>query len=1117
MISRFFIDRPIFASVISIIITLAGGIAVFTLPVAQYPEITPPTVQVSCLYPGADSQVVADTVAAPIEQQVNGVENMLYMSSQSSNDGSYVLTVTFDLGTDLDESMVLVQNRVSLAMPQLPDIVQKLGVDVKKKSPNMLLAINLISPDGSYDDIYMSNYATINITDELARLDGVGDIVFLGARDYSMRIWLDPDKMAWRNIAVGDVIDAIQQQNLQVTAGRIGQPPTRGRVSIQLTTSALGRLAKPEQFGDIVVKTTDEAAATGPRIVRLRDVARVELAAQDYSQTCMLNGQPSVAMGVYQSPGANALQTGNRIRAKMKELQSRFPAGLDYRIVFDTTPFVAESIRQVIGGLRDAIVLVGLVVLLFLQNWRAALIPLIAVPVAIVGTFAAMAAIGFSLNTLSLFGLVLAIGIVVDDAIVVVENVQRLLDEGYPPKEAARRAMDEVTGPVIAVALVLSAVFVPCAFISGITGEFFRQFAVTIAVSMVISAVNSLTLSPALSAILLKPQGARRDSLTWLLDVALGWLFRLFNAAFTGGTSLYVRSVKLMLRTSVLVLALYGGLLYVTYWTFIHAPQGFIPIQDKGWLLVNVELPDSASAQRTEEVLKRVAQIAAETPGVEHTLTVAGESFLIGASSSNYGSMFIILEPFEKRKSFSLNGLLIFLHLREKYPELIRDANVSVFPPPPVNGLGATGGFELMLEDRDNRGPDVLQQQADKLVEIGSANPKLAGVMTLYRAHTPQLYVDINRSKVRTMDVSLTDVSQALQAYLGSIFVNNFNAFGRTWQVNVQADARFRSRTVDIGRLQVRNARDEMVPLSAVVDVRDSTGPAIVTRYNLYEAANVNGRTQMGVSSGEAITIMKEAVKSLGPTALKTEWTGMSLMEIRAGDTAIYVFALAIVFVFLVLAALYESWSLPLAIILVVPLGLLFSVAGVWAFPYMDVGIFTQIGFVVLVGLACKNAILIVEFAEQLRRQGKSLFEATIEASHLRLRPIIMTSCAFILGVVPLIIEGGAGAEMRRSLGVAVFCGMLGVTVFGIFLAPVFYFVIGWLAEQSERTGRWWHLMASLFFSAMLGAVFAFSLWKTTKLGWHWSCIIGVGLALLAGLMVVGVRRSLVRSPTAAE
>ncbi len=1112
MISRFFIDRPIFASVISIIVTLAGGIAVFSLPIAQYPEITPPTVQVSCAYPGANAEVIAGTVAAPIEQQVNGVEDMLYMQSNSGNDGSYVLTVTFALGTDLDTAMVAVQNRVSLAVPQLPEIVQALGIDVKKRSTNMLLAINLISPDGQYNTDYMSNYATINIKDELSRLDGVGDIQFLGERDYSMRIWLNPDQMASRSIAATDVINAVKAQNAQVVAGQVGMPPAGNQVGFQWTISALGRLSTPEEFENIAIKTEVAAGDTAPRRVLLKDVARVELAAQSYSQSCTLDNKPSVAMGIYQSPGANAIQAGQNVLNKIAELAERFPADLQYKIVFDTTPFIAESIRQVFGGLRDAIILVSLVVLLFLQNWRAALIPLIAVPVAIIGTFAAMIAIGFSINTLSLFGLVLAIGIVVDDAIVVVENVQRLIDEGHPPKAAARMAMDEVTGPVVAVALVLSAVFVPCAFISGITGEFFRQFAVTVSVSMLLSAINSLTLSPALAAILLKPRDAQPDLLTRLVDFALSWLFRIFNRAFAASTNFYLNCIRGMVRASLLVLLLYGGLLYLTYWTFTNAPQGFIPLQDKGWLLVNVELPDSASVQRTQEVMEQVADIAHKTPGVAHTLSVSGLSILVNASASNYGSMFIILDPFEDRKSFDLNGLVIFLHLRKLYPELIQSADVSVFPPPPVNGLGATGGFNLMVEDRANQGPDLLQQQTNHLVAEANANPKLAGVMTLYRPHTPEVRIDIDRAKARSMGVLIDDVSQTLQIFLGSVFVNNFNEFGRSWQVNAQADAEYRSRVQDVGRLQVRNNRGQMVPLSSVVSVRDTTGPAIVTRYNMYPAAPINGRTQMGVSSGEAITIMTDAVANAGAGAMKTEWTALSYMQIAAGNTAVYVFALAVVFVFLVLAGLYESWSLPLVIIMAVPVGLLFSVAAVWAVPFMDVGIFTQIGVVVLVGLACKNAILIVEFAEQRMREGRNLHEATMDACHLRLRPIVMTSCAFIFGVVPLIIEGGAGAEMRRSLGIAVFSGMIGVTIVGSFLTPVFYYMIRGIATRGEAQRaqpplRATHLIATACFSLAAGTGLGLLLCRVTNLPTLWVMVGSISVGLAAGALVEGMRQ----------
>jgi multidrug efflux pump len=1051
MLSSFFIDRPIFAAVLSIVITLAGAIAVTSLPVAQYPEITPPTVQVSCQYPGASASVVADTVAAPIEQQVNGVENMLYMSSQSGNDGSYTLTATFDLGTDLNSALVLVQNRVSLAMPQLPNVVQKQGVNVKKKSPDILLVVNFLSPDGRYDDIYLSNYATIFAKDEIARLDGVGDVTLLGERDYSIRVWLDPEKLSARNMTANDVVTALQQQNLAVAPGAIGSAPQMDKCSFQVTLDALGMLTTPEQFGEIIVKTAPaDRDSPNPRIVRVRDVARSELAAQQYGQSSTLDGQPSVGLAVYQLPGGNALTTGELVKAKMRELAERFPDGLEYKIAYDTTPFVQESIDEVFHTLRDAVLLVAVVVLLFLQNWRAALIPLVAVPVAIVGTFSAMAALGFSLNNISLFGLVLAIGIVVDDAIVVVENVERWLEQGLSSREAARRAMQEVTGPVIAVALVLCAVFVPCAFISGITGQFFRQFAITIAVSTVLSAFNSLTLSPALAAILLEPHGAGKDPLAWLLDRTLGPFFHGFNAVFQAGTGLYARLVSSLLRVSLIVLLVYGGLLYLTVWSFGRVPQGFIPLQDKGWLLVNVQLPDSASVQRTEETLAKIGRIAASTPGVAHTVGVSGQSILLGANGSNLGSMFVVLDPFAKRRTAELNGFAIFFKLRAALEGAIPEASVDVFPAPPVEGLGMAGGFKLYVEDRADQGPDALQRSTDALVEKGNAAAGLVGLFSIYRAKTPQIYLDVDRTKVKSLLLSLNDVFQTLQIELGSIYVNNFSAFGRCWQVNVQADRQFRSRLEDVGRLKVRNSWGQMVPLGTLVGARENTGPAMVTRYNMYPAAPINGNTAAGTSSGDAIATLDRLAGEALPRSMKTEWTEMTLMQIRAGNTAMYVFALAVVFVFLVLAALYESWLMPLAVILVVPMCLLCSVAGVASVPHMDINIFTQIGFVVLVGLASKNAILIVEFAKQLHEQGRPLAEATTEACRLRLRPIVMTSLAFILGTVPLVVAGGAGAEMRRTLGIAVFSGMLGVTLFGVVLTPVFFYVLQRITRPSR-------------------------------------------------------------------
>ena len=1060
MISHFFIDRPIFATVLSILITLAGGIAAFTLPVAQYPEVTPPTIQVAASYPGANARIMQDNVAAPIEQQVNGVEKMLYMSSQCTNDGAYSLTITFELGTDLNMAQVLVQNRVSQAMPVLPDIVQRQGVAVKKKSPSTMMIINLVSDEDPathqpiFDALALSNYATIQIKDELARLKGVGDVAFMGQRDYSMRVWLNPEKMTSLELTASDVVQALQNQNVQVAAGQIGQPPAPRGQDFQLTISTLGSLVESDQFGDIIVKVR-QGGKTGqsPGVVRLRDVATLELGAQQYDQSCTLKGKPSVALSIYQLPGSNALQTAQTVMAKMEELKKRFPDGLKYEIVYNTTPFIEQSIVEVFKTLRDAVILVAIVVLVFLQNWRSALIPLIAVPVAIIGTFAVMKGVGFSLNNLSLFGLVLAIGIVVDDAIVVVENVERRLTEGLMPREAARRAMDEVTGPVVAVALVLCAVFVPCAFISGITGQFFRQFAVTIAVSTVISALNSLTLSPALAALLLKPHGAKRDPLTRLLDLVLGWFFKGFNWGFARGTGLYTWLVSGVLRISVLALVVYAGLLALTYWSFLQAPTGFIPDQDKGYLMVNVQLPDAASVGRTRAVMAQVENIALGVDGVETTVGLSGQSLLLGANAPNFGSLYVMLKPFDQRRGSGLSSNEIADRLRQRFREKIRDARIGVFGAPPIDGLGTAGGFKLLVEDRGNLGLGPLQQAADKVVKEGNKTSGLQGLFTSSRAETPWLYLEIDRTKCMSLGVSLSDVFDALQVNLGSYYVNNFNEFGRSWQVNVQAATRFRARVSDITLLEVRNKQGQMLPLGTIAEVRDATGPVMVTRYNMYPAAAVNGNPAPGTSTGQAITLVEDVAKKNLDRAMAYDWTELTYMQLQAGSTAMIVFALAVVFVFLVLAAQYESWSLPLAVILVVPMCLLCSIGGVML-AGMDINIFTQIGFVVLVGLASKNAILIVEFAKQQREAGAGRREATLEACRLRLRPILMTSFAFILGVVPLVLAEGAGAEMRRTLGTAVFAGMLGVTLFGIFLTPVFFYVLQWLSHEKQRDSQ---------------------------------------------------------------
>jgi multidrug efflux pump len=1108
--SRFFIHRPIFASVLSIIITLAGGIAMWMLPVAQYPEIAPPTVEVTCSYPGADARVVADTVAAPIEQQVNGVEGMLYMSSQCTNDGTYALTITFNLGTDLNMAQVLVQNRVAMAQPILPDLVNRKGVTVKKKSPNVLMIVNLFSPKGTRDNLYLSNYATIQLRDELSRLTGIGDITYLGQRDYSMRLWLDPDKMSSYSLTANDVVTAIQQQNAQVAAGQIGQPPMPTGQKFQYTMTTLGRLADPDQFANMILKTD----ASG-RVVRMRDVTRIELGAQDYDQSCALDGQPSVALSIYQLPGSNALKVAGAVKGKMRELKHSFPDDLDYAIVYDTTPFITESISEVRKTLLDAVLLVALVVLLFLQNWRSAVIPLVAVPVAIIGTFAVMAAMGFSLNNLTLFGLVLAIGIVVDDAIVVVEAVEYHVEHGLSPREASIKAMSQVSGPVIAVGLVLSAVFVPCAFITGITGQFYRQFALTIATSTLISAFNSLTLSPALAAVLLQPHDKRRYEVlpqllymllggwagyAWLLPRALPgltvvlqqvaaflppglahfvaaaawWLialmtvavgafagrlsarplnailgrsFHLFNVGFNHATNAYTRAVGLTLRVSAIVLVVYGGLLGLTYWGFVRAPSGFIPMQDKGYLLVNVQLPDAASLERTEQMMRHIEDIARHDPGVEHTVAVAGQSILLGANSPNFGAMYVMLKDFNDRLGEGLSADSIARRLQQRFRTEIQGGLVNIFGAPPVDGLGTAGGFKVILEDRSDNGLVALQRAGEKIVGRGQKVERLKDLFCSFRADTPWLFLDIDRDQAKTMNVSTAEIFNTLQVYLGSLYVNDFNRFGRTWQVNVQADANHRQQIEDLKQYKMRSVAGTMVPLGAIASVREINGPVLIQRYNMYPSAPINGEPALGVSSGEAIGLMQGVASQNLPRGMKTEWTELAMLQIATGNTAMWVFLLAVILVFLVLAAQYESWSLPLAVILVVPMCLLFSVTGV-VLAGMDINIFTQVGFVVLVGLACKNAILIVEFAKMQHEAGQSRREATLAACQLRLRPIIMTSLAFIIGVIPLVLAEGAGAEMRRTLGVAVFAGMLGVTLFGIFLTPVFYYVIQWLSEK---------------------------------------------------------------------
>jgi multidrug efflux pump len=1109
MFSRFFINRPIFATVLSIVIVLGGGVALFTLPVAQYPEITPPTVEVSASYPGANAEVVADTVAAPIEQQVNGVEGMIYMSSQSTNDGEYTLTVTFKPGSDLNISQVLVQNRVSLAEPILPELVKRRGISVKKKSPNVLMIVNLFSEDLSRTNLELSNYATIQIRDELSRVPGVGDITYLGQRDYSMRLWLDPAKLASYNLNPQDVINAVQAQNIQVAAGQIGQPPTPAGQTSQYIITTLGRLENTDQFANIILKNTNGS------LVYLKDVANIELGAQSYDQTCTLDGKPSVALSVYQLPGSNALDVANRVKERMKQLRERFPPGITYAIVYDTTPFITESIAEVRETLIDAIVLVAVVILLFLQNWRSAIIPLVAVPVAVIGTFAVMAAMGFSLNNLTLFGLVLAIGIVVDDAIVVVEAVEHHIEHGLSPRDATLRAMQQVSGPVVAIGLVLAAVFVPASFISGITGQFFRQFALTIAVSTLISAFNSLTLSPALSALLLKRRskgvferlpatlfalfgawaghklgrhygdpvfaalwqqfpsvpeqvpaammellrqwgptavGALAGLIAGVflgrpINALLGLVFRGFDRGFGLATNAYTRSISGLLRVGVVVLLVYAGLLGLTWWGFTRTPTGFIPQQDKGYLLVNVQLPDAAAATRTNDVVERIEKIALETPGVKHTVAISGASILLNANASNFGALYLMLDDFDHRAKPDLSADAIAATLQSRFQAEVPRAIVNIFSAPPVEGLGTAGGFKIIIQNTGDDSLRALQESADQVVVDGEADPHLRGLFTSFRADTPWLELIIDRAQAKDRGVSIDDLRSTLESTLGPYYVNDFNRFGRTWQVNVQAMESFRGSVEDIKQLKIRNNQNEMVPLAAFASVRYVPGPVMITRYNMYPSAEVHAEPGPDTSSGQAIAQLEKVANEQLPTTMRTEWTELALLQLQTGNTAMWVFLLAVVLVFLVLAAQYESWALPLAVILVVPMCLLCSIVGV-VMAKMDVNIFTQIGFLVLVGLACKNAILIVEFAKAQRESGVPRREATLAACQLRLRPIIMTSFAFVFGVIPLMVSEGAGAEMRRTLGTAVFAGMLGVTLFGIFLTPVFYYVIQWFADR---------------------------------------------------------------------
>ena len=1149
MIPRFFIDRPIFATVLSVLVTLAGALAVTKLPISQYPQVTPPTIQIDCNYPGASALVVSETLAAPIEQQVNGVEDMMYMTSQSTSEGSYTLTITFEPGTDLNMAQVRVQNRVNLALPQLPEVVRATGITTRKRSPELLLTIGITSPPeppafptGRYDQLYLSNYAVLKMKEELQRLPGISDVTIFGQRDYSMRLWLDPEKLAVRNLTPADVVAAVRQQNLPFAAGQIGQPPSGGDQPYQFTLSALGRLVEVDEFERMVVKR----GAQG-QLVRVKDVGRVELGAKAQDVSNRFDTKPTVGLAIFILPEANALETADAVKHAVEEMSRDFPPGITYEVGYDTSPFIKESVNEVFKSLRDAIVLVAVVVLLFLQTWRAAIIPLAAVPVAIIGTFAAMMLAGFTINNLTLFGLVLAVGIVVDDAIVVVEAVQHQLEQGLAPREATIRAMNDVAGPIVAVGVVLCAVFVPCAFLPGIVGAFFRQFALTIAVSTFISTFNSLTLSPALCALLLKAPSPA-DYKPGLVARIAGYLLlpfalvgRAFAWCFDRVGRVYVKSVSLALRVPLLVLVGYFGIVGAGVAGVQTLPTGFIPQQDKGYMIASIQLPDSASAERTQELVIKASRIALETeiavPAQEgeegaraerymegeeekvrwwrdvkpiaHVNAISGNSFVLSAYGSNYGSMFIILKEFKDRRSKALGADMVAAELRKRFAQYCPEASLLVFGAPPVSGLGRAGGFRMMIEDRGSVGPAMLQGQTDAFIERANQQKQVVGLFTAFKTNAPQLVLRVNPNACLERKVEVGDVYATLQGSMGSRYANDFNRFGRTWQVSVQADDRFRNQVSDIQRIKVRNKLGDMVPLGALLDVKETGGPQVITRYNMYPAAAVNGNVAPGTSTGDGLALLEELANRQLPDRMSFEWTELAFMEKQSRNTGPLVFGLSVAFVFLILAALYESWAFPLAVILVVPVCVACSLGAVWitdpsSFEFslarwvadpdvpdwlkpgawatgaarftdnevlarasrnvlsagigrQDVNIFTQVGFVVLVGLACKNAILIVEFAKLARDRGEDLNTAILDACKLRFRPIMMTSIAFMLGVLPLAIARGAGAEMRQALGVAVLGGMLGVTVFGVILTPVFFALVDRATKGSIGRSRWAH------------------------------------------------------------
>jgi HAE1 family hydrophobic/amphiphilic exporter-1 len=1046
--SHFFVDRPIFASVIAIILTLVGAISFRALPITEYPEIAPPTVVVAATYAGASAEVVADTVAAPIEQEINGVDNMIYMVSQSTGNGALSVNVVFKPGTNVDQAQVLVQNRVSIALPRLPEEVQRIGVTVKKSSPDLMLVIHLISPDGSLDQQYISNYATINIKDVITRVDGVGDTIVFGARDYSMRVWLDPAKVQSRSLTADDVVAALRAANVQVAAGAINQPPATSPGGFEVAVQTLGRLSSPEQFSDIVVATDQDG-----RVTRVRDIARVELGSQDYTTNAYLDNKVATAIGIFQRPGSNALTTAATVMATMDELAKSFPPGMAYRVAYNTTEFIQQSVDEVIKTLFEAIVLVVIVIIFFLQTWRAAIIPIVAIPVSLIGTFFVMEAFGFSVNNLTLFGLVLAIGIVVDDAIVVVENVERYLRQGLTPAAAAHKTMDEVGGALIAIALVLCAVFIPTAFITGISGSFYRQFALTITASTIISATVSLTLSPALAALFLRPhrEGEERPGLLRTVSRPLNAFFSGFNRLFDKLASGYAGLTRRLLRVSALMLVLYGGLIALTFVGFERTPSGFIPPLDRGYFIAAISLPPGSSLERTDRVVRKASEILLSRPGVAHAVTFAGFDGATFTNAPNSGVVFVTLKPFDERVKDGLSTATILNDLRGQV-QALREAFILVIQPPSVPGIGTGGGFKMYVQDRAGRGPRALEQAVGGIIGPANQTPGLTQVFTLFNTSTPQVYADIDRTKAEMLGVPITRFFDTLSIYMGSSFVNDFNILGRTYRVNAQADNPFRLSVRDVENLRTRSTAGDMVPLGAVASFHEITGPYRVPRYNLFRAAEVQGATLPGFSTGQAIEAMEKLTAGL-PSGFGFEWTEIALQEKVAGNTAVVAFGLAVVFVFLLLAAQYESLLLPLAVVLIVPMCLSAAISGV-LLRHMDNNILTQIGFVVLIGLAAKNAILIVEFAKQAEERGATRWDAAVEAARTRLRPILMTSFAFVLGVVPLVVATGAGAEMRQALGTAVFFGMLGVTMFGLLFTPIFYVLVRWIGSKVTSSPR---------------------------------------------------------------